>query len=702
MTRATARSTKTQRPAILLACTLLTACAIDPPGLHGPLMAGRAQPQAVQGNPTTTTERVTRIEDTPKPPPPEKLTTVKPGTPAVDTSGEKADITVAFDQLPLPEFIQVIFGNILKQKFTVDPQVIARKDLVTFRASREQTASQIESAARLLLKSYGIAVIDLGNGFYRIAPDNSQTGYAPEILRGRALPEVPLPMRPVFQLVEMQAVRNPDVASWIRAMFANKITLAEDMSRNAVLLSGQSEDIAAALAAIQVLDQPLMKGRQSIRITPSFWSADELAKKLVDVLHAEGYSASTTTQVNTPITLLPIQSVNAIIVFNADPAVLEHVAQWARQLDKPNAANGGIGNYISYQARNTNAETLAKTVQELITGQPATPTAATATGAPAGVQAPAAPKNNRVVVNNATNTLIFQGGNENNAQILQLLNELDKPARSALIEVTVAEVTLDDNTQLGVEWALNAAGIGSPVTVGGTGGGINLGSGGATKSLVTGRQGLTIARLDSLGNVKLLLNALATNSRANVLSAPRVLARSGEEASIQVGSRIPTITAQQTSAATGSTGVIQSVQYLDTGVILKIKPIIYAGDRIDLDVSQEVSSSTTVGVAGSPIVDTRKVTTKLSLKDGSPVLLGGLISQTISRSVTGVPLLQDIPLLGQIFRTNTDGNRKTEMLILITPYIVTDDHDAQTITEAFRQRLGAWANTPRPLTNPIE
>ena len=102
-------------------------------------------------------------------------------------------------------------------------------------------------------------------------------------------------------------------------------------------------------------------------------------------------------------------------------------------------------------------------------------------------------------------------------------------------------------------------------------------------------------------------------------------------------------------------------------------------------------------MANSPIIDTRKVTTHLSLKDGTPVLLGGLMSQNKSRAETGVPLLKDIPLIGQFFRTNTDNNRKTELLVLITPYIVADDHDAQAITSAFRNQLGEWAKPNEPV-----
>lgn len=685
---------------------LLSSCAVNQPLIPNPLVLQRTPDQTesvVRAN-TPGMKPATGIEETPKPPAAKKLSTVKatavvPGA----APAEQADITVAFEQMPLPNFVQAIYGVILKKNYSMDAQVMARKDLVTLRASTPQTPAQIESAARLLLKTYGIAVIELGANNYRFVPDNTQTGYAPEILRGRALPEVPLPLRPIYQLVELQAVNSAEIVAWINTIFGKKVTVQNDVSRNAIILSGQSDDVTAALEAIHILDQPLMKGRQSIRISPMLWTVDELAKKLSEILTVEGYYVNTAAVASAPpITLLPIQAINSIIVFAADTEILKHITDWATQLDKPSGNRGANNSYFTYQARYTNAEALAKTMQDLLANA-APANAAPAGAAPAGAGQPAAAlaRHGRVVVNNATNSLIFQGNGESYSQILGLLQELDRPSKSALIEVTVAEVTLDDTTQLGVEWAFNASGARGATIVGGTRPGIPLGAAGTTTGIGVGTGGLTIARLNSVGDLRMLLNMLATSSNANVLSSPRIMARNGETATIQVGSEIPTINQQQTNAATGGTGVLQSVQYRNTGVILKVKPIIYAGDRIDLDVTQEVSDSTRVGAAGSPIIDTRKVDTHLSLKDGTPILLGGLMSQNNSRSESGVPLLKDIPGIGQLFRTNTDNNRKTELLILITPYIVADDFDAQAVTDAFRNQLGAWAHpksTPAPLT----
>jgi len=694
---------------LVLVSLLLGACTSNKPLLPEPLLTqstqAPAQDQGISASALSDdSKRETGLQSTPKPPPASKLSTIKPSVPAIPAKEEEANITLAFDQLPLPDFVQTIFSQILKKNFSMDPQVASRKDLVTLRAAQPQTPAQIESATRLLLKTYGVAIIDLGAGNYRITPDNTQSGYAPELLRGRALPEVPLPLRPIYQLVELQAVRSSEVAGWLVKIFGPKVNVIDDVEHNTLILSGQSDDVATVLDAIQVLDQPLMKGRHSQRINPVFWSADELGKRLSEILIAEGYGVTTTPALagSHPINLIPIQGINALIVFAADPAVMQHIIGWAKDLDKPNASPGAGGGYFTYQVRNTNAETLAKTIQAVLGDGQAPPAQNIPPGAVV-VGTPSAPiRSGRVIVNPATNTLIFQGGSENRTHLFSLLQELDKPAKAALIEVTVAEVTLDNTTQLGVEWAFNTSGAKGSTYTGGTLAGVPLGGGFITGGIGIGTSGLTIARLNSAGDLRLLLNLLATSSDSNVLSSPRILVRNGETASIQVGSEIPTITSQQTNAATGGTGVLQSVQYRKTGVILNVKPTLYAGDRIDLTVTQEVSDSTRVGVAGSPIIDTRRVETNLSLKDGSPVLLGGLISQNKSRTETGIPLLKDIPILGQLFRTNTDNTRKTEMLVLITPYIVSDDHDAKKITEAFRNQLGEWAQPKAPPTPPLK
>ena len=362
------------RALLVLTSLLLGACAAVQPIIPEPLVKPRAEArpdELVQtfNDPRNNITPSTTLQSTPKPPPAGRLSTVTPASPAPVASGQgEGSVTLAFDQMPLPNFVQAVYGIILKKNYSLDPQVASRKDLVTLRASQPQTLSQIENAARLLLKTYGVTVTDLGAGNYRITPDNAQTGYAPEILRGRALPEVPLALRPIYQLVELQAVRSSEVVSWLTKIFGAKVSIMDDAMNNTVILSGQSDDVVAVLAALQVLDQPLMKGRQSQRINPVFWSAEELAKRLVDLLTAEGYRATTAvgSAGSFPINLIPIPGINALIVFAADPAVMQHIVDWAKDLDKPNTTRGSGGGYFTYSARFTNAENLAKTMQSVL------------------------------------------------------------------------------------------------------------------------------------------------------------------------------------------------------------------------------------------------------------------------------------------------------------------------------------------------
>ena len=622
--------------------------------------------------------------------PPLPVKPVQPAAPVV--TGQVADITLNFDSLPLPAFIQTVYATVLKRNISIDPAVMARKDLVTLRSGRTLTAVEAENSARLLLKSYGIAVQDIG-GLIRIVPDNTNAGYLPEIRRGRAMPDTPLPLRPVFQLVELQAVRNTEIASYIKTLFGEKIRLTEDPIRNSLLLAGNGDDVQAALEAIQMLDQPLFKGRNSIRITPLIWSAEELVKRLTEILLQEGYAVGTAKEgsVQYPITLLPIAGINSVIVFAQSKEIINHIVEWAQVLDKP--AEKSVGrNFFSYQVRNTDASRLAETVQRLLGGAPAK--AASTTTTTGAVAAPSAASS--VVVDKATNTLLFRASGEEYTDIIRLLRDLDRAARQVLIEVTVAEVTLSDGMTTGVDWIFSRVnGSGRNVTA----------SGGNTSGIIPGNTlstiaGLVVSQLDGSGNPRAVLNAIANDGRVSVLSNPRLLVRNGEPASIQVGDSIPVLTSQQTNSATGGTGIISSIQYVETGTIMKIKPVIHSSDQVDMEITQEISTpgETVPGGPNSPPISKRTLDTKLTLKHGTTYVLGGLISKRKEVSGRGVPFLKDIPLLGRAFKTNVESDKRTELVMMITPYIMNDDDDARAVTEAIRKQLGPWAQEQLPAT----
>lgn len=595
-----------------------------------------------------------------------------------------------FNQVPLTTLIQVVYADMLGRTVQLDPKVAERRDLVSFRTPPGQTAAQVESATRLLLASFGLVPLDFG-AMVRVVPAGAQSGELPELRRGAAQPETPVRMRPVFQLVDLESVRNVEVAGWLKTIIGTRVTVAEDPTRNALLLSGTSDNVTAAIEIIRMLDQPVMRGRSSLRVNPVYWSAGELAATLQQVLTAEGYAIPPPNQplqpggARYPIMLLPVPATNSLLVFAISDEVLRHIETWVSKLDQPSKQTAGK-NFFTYTPRNVSADSLARTLGQVIEGGATTgaaPAGAIAAGAAGKANAPAASTTsvvNRMVVDSNTNTLIFNTNAENYSQLITLLKSLDQPSKSALIEVTVAEVRLTDDFQFGVEWLLKESGA-SSATVIGTLGGLGLGT-----------TGLTLTRLASGGDVRLVLNALASSNRATILSSPRIVARNGETAHIQVGQEVPIITSQQ-STLSGSTdtgtGVLQTVQYRNTGVILNIKPSIFSGDRVDLDVRQEVSAAqeTSTGVNNSPTFLTRNVDTKLTLQNGSTVMLGGLIGDADTSGSTGVPWLMRLPIIGQLFRVDSQHKERTELIILITPYVINDDADAAHFTEAFKNML---------------
>jgi general secretion pathway protein D len=613
---------------------------------------------------------------------------LQPPTPAPVTANEALDVTFNFENLPLPAFIQTVYANMLKRNINIDPVVMASKDLVTLRSGKPMTATSAENSVRLLLKSYGIAVLDFG-GLTRIVKETPANGVLPEIRRGRSLPDTPMPLRPVFHIVELQAVNPREITQYLTALIPDKVKVTQDATRPTLLLAGVSDDVAAAVEIIQMLDQPQMKGRSSVRISPQIWSAEELAKKLTEILLAEGYAvgAAAPNAVQFPITLLPISGVNTIVVFSQSKEITNHIVEWAKTLDKP--AEKSVGRkYFSYQVKNTDASRLAETLSQLLSG--ARSPAASAAAAPASTNATATPtRNDGVTVDKSSNTLLFQSTGEDYGDIIRIVRELDQVTRQVMIEVTVAEVNVDDSLKTGVDWFFNAANGKGQIS---------------QKTQLSGNSfaGFVFNQLDGYGGSRALLSALATDNRATVVSSPRIFARNGETGKFRSGKEVPVVTSQLTTNNTNGTNALiqnQTVQYRNTGVLVSVKPVIHSSDQVDLEINQEVSSVSTndSGVGNSPVFSTKNIETKMTLRHGETYVMGGLISEDTARTNSGVPFAKDLPLLGRLFGKNTDTKARTELVMLVTPYILNDSNETRAISDAFRRQLGPWTNTVGPV-----
>lgn len=602
---------------------------------------------------------------------------------------EISDLTVSLEQIPLNSFIHAIYGGILKVNYSIDAAINERKDLVTFRTPKPISSKRLMDVSSQLLKSYGIAVQNF-DGVIRITSGSSIASTLPIILRGRALPTVPQPLRPIFHYIETESVKPESFFNTLKSIVGDRVKV-EVTQLGGLLISGPPDDVQSALEIVRVFDQPSLRGQHNIRIIPRYWSAEEFARKLNEVLRAEGYSVGIQNSNNEPISLLTLPSINSVLVFSVNRDVLLHVVEWAKELDQINAVQAG-GSLFTYSVKNSDAQELAKSLNELINGSGDENIQKTDNQNRSSSSASSV-KQKRVVVNNATNSLIFQGGTqEDYRQWLSLLVELDKPTKSALIDVLVAEVSLKDENDLGFSWKLDQLGSGAAA--------VRLS--GTTYGMTAGTNGLTINALLG-GNPlrQLAINALATNSDSRVISNPKIVTKNGETANINVGEEVPTVTSQAVTnngLIGGNNSVVpQTVQYRSTGILLKVRPVIHSGDRIDIEVSQEVSSAepTVTGVTTSPTIRKRSVDTKISLRDGATIMLGGLISESSTDSNSGVPLLKDIPGIGNLFKSSKRSRDRTELVILITPYILNDSTDAEAATDAYHHTLGKWADSVR-------
>lgn len=680
---------------VALACLTLVGCATKPPSVPAPIVFDRSsenRTSGVLGAQAPSVPKQTQITTGPQIPAP-IAGNLRPAPPKTKASEEGGDLTVSIEQMSIPAFIQAIYGGILQVNYSMDATVASRTDLITFRTPKPMTAARLTDVSAELLKSYGIAVQDFG-GVLRIVPSTSTASTLPLVRRGRAQSSVPLPLRPVFHYVETEAVKPQVFLPTLKNVLGDKVKLDAD-NNGGLLVSGQPDDVQVALELIQVFDQPGLRGQNSARVVPRFWGADEFVRRLAEVLKAEGYNVSTQAGAGgDPITLISLPPINSVLVFSTSKEVMNHALEWVKELDQISAVQAGSA-FFTYPVRNADAQELAKALNDLIGGGSATASAPT-TGTPSAAPAVAstAGRQRRVVVNNATNSLIFQGGSqEDYRQWLSLLSELDRPVKSALIDVLVAEVALGDDNSLGFTWQLEQLGSGArAVRLSGT-----------TYNATASSTGLNItAALGGNPLRQLAISALASNSDSRVISNPKIMTRNGEAASINVGQEVPTVTSQGVTTNNtnnnNTTNVVpQTIQYRNTGVLLRVRPVIHAGDRIDLEVSQEVSSAepTTTGVTTSPTIRKRSVETKLSLRDGATVMLGGLISETATDSDSGVPGLKDIPGVGNLFKRSTQTRSRTELVILITPYILNDAAEAENATDAYQATLGAWAQSVR-------
>lgn len=427
------------------------------------------------------------------------------------------------------------------------------------------------------------------------------------------------------------------------------------------------------------------------------------------------------------IRILTVERLNAVMVVTPRAAYLEEAKNWIDSLDKP-TNNSGEPQLFVYPVQNGNAKHLASVVGGLFGGTSSGNTGNTGVapgltsgsagttlgsssslgnssgyGSTGGLGSTGSSSlgtnrstmgsansgtnvtgynlgpNVRLIADSANNAILVYASRADFNKIEAALKRLDVPATQVLIEATIVEVSLTGNLSYGLQWAFN-----NGLSNGRTGAGVlTTNSNGVISSVA---QGFTYTLKNSAGSIQAVLNALASETNVNVLSSPSLMVVDNYTANILVGTQQPI----SGGSSVTSTGVVTSnVQYKDTGVNLMVTPSVNSGNMVTMEINQNVTDAATVpdAVTGQYPFTQRQVTSKVAVRSGETIVLGGMIRENKSNSSAGLPILSSLPVVGALFGAKNVGNSRTELLVVITPKVVRSDQEIRDVSDELRDKM---------------
>lgn len=321
--------------------------------------------------------------------------------------------------------------------------------------------------------------------------------------------------------------------------------------------------------------------------------------------------------------------------------------------------------------------------------------------------------NAKIIADENNNALIIIASSEEYARIQKVIKQLDVLPMQVIIDATIVEVNLNDDLQYGIQWFLTHENGGNNVLQGGANNGLTTPSTDANGNQTgvnlaeiakaVGSGGFSYAFASRSGDINAILKAGAANNNINVVSSPSLMVLNNQEATIKVGDSVPirSSVASNLSSSNSQNGIVQtsSIQMIDTGVILSVRPRVNAGGLVMMEVAQSVNQATETKTStniDSPTIQKREIETSVVVQSGETLVLGGLIKENNNYSRSGVPLLHELPLLGPIFGSTTRNKDKSELVVLITPRVVNSRQDAASVTDEFRRKLSSIYDV-RPL-----
>ncbi|MCJ7600596.1 MAG: type II secretion system secretin GspD [Desulfobulbaceae bacterium] len=605
-------------------------------------------------------------------------------------AAETEGILLNFDNADIFEVIQVIAGT-LNLNYIIDPQV---KGVVNIHSGSKIPINQLYAVFTKILHINGLDIRSEGDYQYIYVAKklgNERVSGPDKIAGLKDSPQF------IIQVVPLAYLSSGEVLKLVEPYLSAQGTVYDLPQQNTMLVSDYESKVLDVLRIIARVDiSPLASLHiKLVRVdnAPIYDLRDELTEIFTALkINSNDFEG---------VTVVPLERVNSLMLVSNSENQLQNGVEWIKELDVvPSQDRDNI--YI-YNVRNSVASGLAELINQLLTEEtPATTkttgkktTSASKTPTPGQKTSMAATKKSDtsttstnkplsslrfvgapvVFADDDRNVILIRALPADYTRIVKLLERLDTLPRQVLVEVLVAEIKLENELDLGLEWFL-------------TSNKYALGTEFSAVGMTTGGYPSGFSYSFSAGDVVGFLQTLATRSNFTILSSPQILVLNNEKASVNVGKQVPILTTVTENTTTGSQ-VDKTVQYKDTGVILEVTPQINYNGVILLEVSQTVSKAqpNILSDIKSPEISKRELQTKLAVKNGQSILMGGMIDRNTEMTQSGVPFLMDIPILGNLFKYQYDKEDKTELIVLITAYVIESEDVLDQYTRDFEDKM---------------
>jgi general secretion pathway protein D len=631
-----------------------------------------------------------------------------PSTPAASDEPSQQGITLNFVNADVRDVAKAILGDYLKLNYEIAANV---QGTVTIQTNQPLSRTQVLPMLEEALSLNGMALVR-SNGVYRIVPTDEAR---------REMGPVQTPTTSAnpgygVELFPLKYVNAATLEKLLQPLAEREGSIRVDPSRNLLIVEGSAAQRQTIAEDIALFDVDWLKGMSFELFAPQNMDAEELAKELNHVL------GGVDSPIANVVKLVPIDRLNSVLAIAPQRRYIDELRGWVAKLDKP--GEGNDRKIFVYLVQNGRAADLERTLKRTLfggseqTSQSASETTTQTTpGSASGRgETPVDNLNNtsdnvpatsaasgdsgqsegasrsyetvegvrsqgmsavHITADNNNNALVILATPREYAVIENALLQLDVAPLQVLLEASIAEVTLNNNTQFGFQYFYQPNGKNSLVLSNSTSPTITAAFPGFSYMFSNGN------------NIQAILNALGTITHVEVISSPEVLVLNNQTARLEVGDEVPVLTAQAVSTIGSNAPVVNAVQYLDTGVILRVTPRVNRNGRVMMDVEQEVSGVTDQTTSGidSPTIQQRKITSSVAIDDGQTVALGGLFSNQVTKTKSGIPYLQEIPIIGNLFGNNGEVQAKTELMVLITPHVVDDARKAKAVTDELRKKL---------------